>query len=160
MLPAILPPGFEGTPAIEEVCKSIAAAGVEPNFYCGQWENLSGINARSGLCLEHRILVFAVWYYAAADGLDPGQSAAMEHLARRLLQIERAVKRNHKNPDFESLGQYTDHMAEPGMGVRAPGFDAHIAAKMKTENYILKEARLAREEQEAIDKKKKEKGKE
>ncbi len=51
-------------------------------------------------------------------------------------------------------------MAEPGMGVRAPGFDAHIAAKMKTENYILKEARLAREEQEAIDKKKKEKGKE
>ena len=98
----------------------------------------------------------AIHLYMTVDHCDPHRSATMEHFARRLLQIQKAVKRSPKVPDFEGLELYMNHLLDPSGAAHAPSFDAHIASVTKDEMVVLKQMRLAKEE--ALAKKKKGKG--
>ena len=91
------------------------------------------------------------------DRFDITQSFAAEHIARRIAQLEAAVRRNPKNPDFDNLHYYMAHVPEAGMGAHLPDFGNHVAESMRNDAQIMKSHRLAQEEQEAQAKKKKEK---
>ena len=145
---------FKGPWCGPDLARAVASSGLEPVPYCVQWEAATGLNSRSGLALEHRLAFYGFWSFVVLDGLDPSQSATMEHYARRVLQIQAAVRKNHETPDFDGLSGYMDHMYEAGTSLRAPGFDAHIANLLKEENFVLKQTRLAREEQQQFDKRK------
>jgi hypothetical protein len=80
--------------------------------------------------------------------------AGAEHLARRVIQIHRAVRRNARAPDFVGLGSYLLHMGEGEAAWPAPDFDRHVAGLMRDEAHVLKQHRVAREEQKSLDKKK------
>ena len=80
------------------------------------------------------------------DRLDPFHNSALEHSCRRMLQIQQAIRRSPKSPDFEGLDEYMRHSDDLKGHVVAPKFDAHIMERRKAGSMILKQSRLQREE--------------
>ena len=78
-----------------------------------------------------------------------------EHLARRVLSIQKAIKKNPRQPDFSSAGPYTRHMQDTTGNAYTPSFDKFVAEEQKTEALTLKQDRLAREEAEQEESRKK-----
>ena len=150
---------FSGDSAAAEVAQSLSSAGVEPNAFCATWETACGAPANSPLVREHRHLIFLFWLAAVQDLVDPTHLASLEHCARRILQIEKAIKRSPKNPDFEGLDPYMKHMTEPTLGISAPKFEAHVADELRGDAAFLKQTRLAREERENLENKRNKKDK-
>ncbi len=77
-----------------------------------------------------------------------------EHLARRVLQMQRAVRRNALAPDFEGPSSYLLHVGEGETALPAPDLDRHVAGLIRGEALVLKLHPLAKEEQESLSKKK------
>ena len=142
---------YKGPSALNEVTDAVVATGQEPPGYHAAWVTSSGVNPKSMLCAEHFWLLTMLWMMATRDRLDLHASTGAEHCARRLLQIQRAVRRNPKSPDFSGLEAYTLHLSDPGGSLATPGFDEHVAKYQKNTAFYLKQTRLASEEQEAID---------
>jgi hypothetical protein len=140
---------FKGPSAVKEVAQSIVASGLEPVGFHAHWVVASGISPKSGLCLEHLMLVTLMWIMSTVDRLDVFRISGAEHICRRLLQIQRAVKRNPRNPDFEGLDAYLSSALDPSGGVVSPEFDRHVAGLQRDEALIMKQGRLAREEADA-----------
>ena len=128
---------------------------MEPAVFCQTWETVSGVAPRSALAIEHRISIHSFFLLAVVDGIDVTQSAAAEHIARRVMQIHRAVKRCAKAPQFEGLEPYLSHMGDVASGSTASAFETFVAGELKTEGVYLKQVRLAADEREAQEKKKK-----
>lgn len=145
---------FTGPSAVRELCMSIAQSRLDPNAYAVQWKTASGVTAQSALAYEHRMLVTALGLMVCEDRLDPTQLSVAEHLGRRVLQIEKAVRKNHRQPEFDGLEMYMKHLADAGLGAQAPVFETHMAEQMKAEAQVLKQSRMAREETAALQKEK------
>ena len=152
-----LPPSFRGPRAEREVTTAIVASGLEPRVYYDTWVTTSGINAASGLATEHLWLVMSLYFIGVVARLSQRNLTVSEHICRRLLQVERAVRRNARAPDFSGLTAYSDRLGVSGAGVRTPAFSQYVAEDQRTEAQILKQSRLAREESEADSKRHKEK---
>ena len=112
----------------------------------------SGIMSRSALCLESGFLVHSLHLMVCVGGLDPYRSTTAEHVARRIVQIQRAVRRSPKTHDFEGLSEYMTHVADPSGAVGAPSLDVRVAVVSKAEAVVLEQLRLQREETEAEEK--------
>ena len=149
---------FEGPASINEVVKAISSSGVEPAGYLSQWLTSSGVPPRSGTAVEMQVLVYTIWSMAVVDRLDLGHLASAEHLARRFLQIQRAVKKSPKQPDYSGLDVYMRHMSEITPTAYAPHFDKFIAGTMKDEAVTMKSHRMNLEETDAVEKRKQKKG--
>jgi hypothetical protein len=141
-------PLSQGPPAAPNVAKSITASGFEPQGFQTNWVASSGVSARSGVCLEHGLILTVLHMICCIDRLNVFQLASSEYLCRRLLQIQRAVRRSPRSPDFEGLEAFTSHSLDPSGGVLAVGFDRHVASVQKDEAFILKQQRMAREERD------------
>ena len=148
---------FEGPSALREVVKAIVATGLEPQAYIQHWTTNSGISPKSGLATEMMVLVFSLYSMVCWDRLDATQLVTGEHLARRFIQIQRAVQKSPKSPEFLGLELYTGHMAEIATSAHTPSFDKFVATTLKDESLVMKQTRIAREETEADDKNKKKK---
>ena len=148
-------PGFRGPSAARDLLTAIVSSGVEPQIFQMQFEQATGLSPKSAVAHELRLLLYSVWAYVVVDKLDPYQSAVMEHTCRRVLQLHSAVRRNPKAPDFENLHHYLSHLGEPGTTTSLSSFDVHVADQMKSEAAVMKQTRLATEEREAANKKKK-----
>ena len=148
---------FEGPSALREVVKAIVSTGLEPQAYIQHWTTNSGISPKSGLATEMMVLVFSLYSMVCWDRLDATQLVTGEHLARRFIQIQRAVQKSPKSPEFLGLELYTRHMAEIATSAHTPSFDKFVATTLKDESLVMKQTRIAREETEADDKNKKKK---
>ena len=149
---------FDGPSSMVEVSNAMAASGLEPQAYALQFINSSGLAPKSALANEICSIVLTVHLLGTRDRVDFLNLYAAEHLARRLLQIQAAVRRNPKNPDFEGLEPYLAHSRDTSGLVRAPAFDKHVAEIQRAEAQVMKQRRQAREEQEANNKHKNDKG--
>ena len=86
-----------------------------------------GVQAGSGLGREYMYMVHAIWSLMCVDGPDASRLRTGEHLARRVLQIEKAVKICPGKPAFEGLQAYMKH-ADGAMGaLHTPVFDKYLA---------------------------------
>ena len=85
--------------------------------------------------------------------------AAAEFASRRVLMIQRAVRRNPRNPDFEGLETFMAHAFDTSGGVVTTQFDAEMAEMRKTQAVILKSESLLKEESEADSKRQNNKNK-
>ena len=108
--------------------------------------NVSGLGNRSGLAVELRWLVFGLHMMATRDRLNLPRIATSEHFARRILQIQKATRRNPKAPDFTGLEAYTSHLGGGTAPMRTPAFDKFVMEAQKSQAFLLKQARLLREE--------------
>ena len=76
-----------------------------------------------------------------------------ELLVRRLFQIELAVDRNAKTPDFEGLGAIIESVARPSGGVDIPALSKLFSDHQQKQAFTLKQFRLAAEERKELNKK-------
>jgi len=146
---------FKGPAAVKDVLAGIVASGLEPPAYHNHWKQASGVSPRGGVCSEHAVLITVIWMMCCYDQYDALNSAAAEQICRRILMLQRAVKRNPRNPDFENLECFMSNSLDAAGGVTTLEFDEYIATLQKTEAQIMKQQRLAREESEHADKHKK-----
>lgn len=147
--PTTAAPVFQGPPAAAAVVKAMIASGHEPAGYQASWVSASGVSPKSGLCIEHALLVNVLYFLLCVDGLNIYSSTGVELLCRRLLQIQRAVRKNPRAPDFEGLESYTAHGLDSTGGALALEFDKHVASTQRDTAFIMKQMRLNREEQDA-----------
>ena len=69
--------------------------------------------------------------------------------------IQRAVKRNPRTPDFDGLDCFMSNALDVQGGIVTSEFEKHMSDVQRSEAQIMKQQRLAREETEALDKRKK-----
>ena len=139
---------FEGPSAIREVLDSVTKSGLEPTGFQTQFVTSSGVPIGSSAARESAFLLHMFWLLATVDRLDLFASAGAEHAARRLLQLQRAVRRNPRAPDYEGLQVYMAHSMEANGTVRSTQFDKFVSTVMEADAKILKQQRLAKEEAE------------
>ena len=145
---------FEGPAAFPEVAAAMSRSGLEPAGFVAQYYQTSGLAPRSALGIEFSYLIHSLWLQAVVDRLDCYRLASAEHLARRVLQVQKAVRRNPRSHDFENLTEYMRHAADATGTVSALVFDRHVADRQRDEAQVMKQTRLAREENDE-DKKRK-----
>ena len=156
-LPATFPDAsvFEGPSALQDLLVAMERSGLEPQAYTAQFLRNSGLSPKSSVGIEVSYAVHTIYLFMVHDRLNPYASSAMEHIARRVLQIQRATQRNPRGPDFDGLEEYMRHTGDHTGAAVSLGFDKHVAERQKTESLILKQHRLQREELEHDDKRKK-----
>ena len=135
-----------GPCACMELLKGIAATGNELSSFAVVWEKASGISPRSAVANEHRNLISMLHLLVTYDLVVPCNLASAELMARRVLMIQRATRRNSKAPDFHGLEVYISHAMDPSGGIITLEFEKHIAEVQKGEAMVLKQSRMLREE--------------
>ena len=73
---------------------------------------------------------------------DGSSSATAELLARRILQIQRAMRRSPKHPDFTGLEAMMASQLDETGGVVTSKFDQWVAEEQETAAIIMKNNRL------------------
>ena len=146
---------FQGPSASKELFAGIVSNGMEPPGYLAHYQASSGMSTTSGLAVELKVLLTVLWLLVTHDRVNIFNLAGAELVSRRVLMIQRAVKKNSRSPDFEGLDGYLSNTLDPLGGVLCPEFNKHISELQKTESAILKQQRLAREEADAVTARKK-----
>jgi hypothetical protein len=146
---------FEGAPpALAELLSGIVASGNECVPYHQHWVRISGVSPHAGIAIEHGVLFTILTLMICFDLLNVLNLASAEQTARRILMIERAVKRSAKSPDFEGLDVLLSNQFDSTGGVLTRVFDKYISEIQKNDAVVLKQQRLYREETEADTKRK------
>jgi hypothetical protein len=78
------------------------------------------------------------------DVLNPYNLASAEQAIRRLLMIERAVRRGPRNPDFDGLDVFMANAFDSSGRVLTTAFDKHMASVKQSEAVVLKQDRRRR----------------
>ena len=93
------------------------------------------------------------------DRLDITRLRAGEHLARRLIQIDKACKASPGKPTFSGLDFYTRHTDGSLGSLHTPASDKYVAEILRGEALVNRNRRLALEESTVVAPKAKAKGK-
>ena len=99
-------------------------------------------------CIELTLHFYTVWLLTCVDRVNLRRSAAGEHICRRILQQQAAIRRDPTSPNFEGLEPYMSHAAGTSGVVRAPKFEKFVAERNRDTSTVLKQMRLAKEETE------------
>jgi hypothetical protein len=83
----------------------------------------------------------------SVDQISPSTTATGEFCARKVIQIQRAVQRNPKQPDYEGLDVMMSHPVNELGGAVTRNFTAWVADQQKSEAQVLKQMRMFKEEQ-------------
>ena len=133
---------------MKEVLTAARAAGEElPGFheyYCRS----SGLNPDHPTALKHRDLMTILHHLISFDQVNAGELAGCECIARYLLQIHQAVRRNPKNPDFKGTSLMVMSRLDSSGGVLSGDFARYVADEQKALAFTLKQQRLYAEEED------------
>ena len=110
------------------------------------WKQESGIAPGSSLCHKHETLCESFRLSHEIDQLNCGNLAAHELLMRRMIQIEMAVSRNSKAPDFTGLSVVLSSVTDGSGAVQTRGFHKWVAEKNESRASIMKSERLYHKE--------------
>ena len=150
---------FEGPSALGEVVKSVDRSGLEFVGWGLAYLKSSGLGEKAGLAVEFMVHVYTLFYLWCVDLLDGRRLACAEHVARRLLMIQKAVRRCPRQPDFDGLSIYGKHMVDSTGAVVATTFDKFVAESQRNDAQTMKQDRLNREEHEHDQERRKKKNK-
>jgi len=150
---------FEGTLATGEVMDGITASGMEPMTYCAQFFSHTGVSPKASGAIELSNHFFTLWLMGCVDRTDPRHSAAAEHVCRRILQQQVAMRRDPRSHNYENLEPYMAHTSDMTGVLKATKFEKHVADRNRDRANVMKQMRLAREETEQREDKTDKKGK-
>ena len=131
---------------------SLRSAGQTFNSHHTDFVRKSGVAEKSSAAREHRHGHEVLRLITEYDQIDICNSAAAEYVARRMLQIESAVRCNARQPDFEGLDALLDSAVDEGGAAIVAYFSTWVAERQKAEATTLKAGRQWREEKGAADK--------
>ena len=137
---------FRGPLAILELLQAVRSSGHEIGAYHDQWVTTSGVSAGSSAAHMHRGLMSVLLHLICFDQMDCLQSAGAEMLARRIMQIQRAVRKNPKAPEYGGLELMVFSRLESGGAAPVGDFAKFVAEEQKAEAFTMKQQRLFAEE--------------
>ena len=126
--------------------RGIRSTGESLESYHDAWVRSSGVSSEAGVAKHHQSLVSVLHHALCFDQIEIYHNASMEMLARRILYLERAVKKSPKNPDFRGLEMMIHSRLDSGATLSVGDFARFIADEQKTEAFALKQQRLYAEE--------------
>ena len=139
---------FQGPAATPIVLRTVAEAGVEFPQYASDFLRLNGTAPASPIGKYFFYNLYALHLMVCVDRLDPMRSAVAEHLSRKILQMQKAIKRNPKAPDFTGLEEYDRHATGARGEMHAPEWDKHVSEIQRNQALIDRNQRIAAEERE------------
>jgi hypothetical protein len=92
------------------------------------------------------------------DQVDGSSLAGCELLLRRLYQIELAVRKSPKSPDFEGLEFLMETAVDSSGAAVLPSIAKWLGETQHKEAFTLKQMRLWAEERSSLEKRKNQKG--
>jgi hypothetical protein len=107
------------------------------------------VKANCGVAIHHGLLPSVLWLSATIDQVNLMESAVVEFLGRRLLQIQRAASRNPRSLDFSALEMFVSSRMDPFGKVVAQAFGEIIASIQKDRGLMLTLVGIAKEEEDA-----------
>lgn len=135
-----------GPSATTEVLSGVRGAGRELITYDEYWAQTSGVSPTSNMRLLHKTIFHALALLQTYDQVDVPALAGAEYLARRAIQVQRAVKANPKCPSFLGLEKMCDHGLDEGQGLSTQDFTKHFSEVSEADARIMKQQRLLRGE--------------
>ena len=140
---------FRGPSCSREVLEGIRATGEDLSGYHEFWLRSSGASPDSSVAHHHRNLLGILMHLVCYDQLDGYRVAGVELICRHILHIQRAVKKNPRQPDFRGLEiTISSKLDSPG-GLLTGEFARYVAEEQKAEAFTLKQQRLYAEEASA-----------
>ena len=123
------------------------------------WKQESGISTGTSLCHEHETLCESFRLAHEIDQVNCPNLASLELLMRRMIQIEMAVSRNSKMPDFTGLSVVLSSVTDGSGAIQTKGFHRWVAEKNEARARIMKSERMYHEERSGARKRNKGDGK-
>ena len=144
----------DGPRCVKDFVERMRTAGYLGFFaYHCDWVRNSGVGDKSAVCREHRLLLELLRLMLEVDQLDVSSLVSAEVLVRRIFQIEIAVERNAKSPDFSGLDAIIESVSRSSGGVEIPALSKWFSEHQQKQAFTLKQFRLADEERKEIEKK-------
>ena len=144
---------LQGPSVVLPFFEALTVAGLTLVAYHMNWKQKSGVGERSAVCREHFLICDQLRVEVTIDQLDLTQLVGSEFRVRRLLQIEQAVERNPRQPDFEGLEIMLTSALTPAGGAVTEKFNEWLTARQRDQAQTMKQGRLLREERAAAAKK-------
>ena len=127
-----------GPSACLELLESIEQAGQSLTRHQFDWGTRSGVSEKSRISRSHKDWSEVLCDMLCIDELNAAALASAESGVRKILQLETAVRRNPKQPDFEGNGLLTTQMLDESDGAKAPGFASWLSTRHSDEAQVLK----------------------
>ena len=144
---------ISGPRSVREFMLAVRAAGHTSLLeYHNEWVRSSGANEKASFSREHRFLLEVLRLLLQYDQIDGSSLASCELLLRRLYQIELAVRKSPKNPDFEGLEFLVETAVDASGAAVLPSIAKWLGETQHKEAFTLKQMRLWTEERAANDK--------
>ena len=99
--------GLRGPPVCLSVCRKFFKAGGSPKAWFPEWCREVGITRKDRAWHEVECLIEALWQAGTFDQLNMGAIAAMEVIARRLLQYVEAYAKGAENPNWSAAKHFS-----------------------------------------------------
>ena len=139
---------FREPRSLTEFLEGIEATRLDLPAYHGHWIKRSGVHPKVSVAVEFGNILEVLRHLICYDQLDVSNVTGAELIARRALQIQRAVRQNPRQPSFEGLeAMLSTALGESG-GVVTSKFDEFKANEQKNTAATLKQQRLWREERD------------
>ena len=137
--------GLAGPPVAKEYLTSVAEGPGNLVSYHSEWLRLSGIADSSAVAHSHKNLMEVLRLMHFRDQLDVSSLACGEFLARWAVQIEVAVSRNPRHPDYSGLDIMFGAPTSAAGKAETTTFSEWISAKMKDKSAVFKYEQQFRE---------------
>ena len=121
--------------------------------YHNAWVKTSGTGDKAAHTREHGFVLEVLRLLLQYDQLECSSVAGAELLMRRLYQIELAVRKSPKSPDYEGLDFLLETAVDTSGAAVLPSIAKWLGEKQHKEAFTLKQMRLWTEERAAKDKK-------
>ena len=147
---------ISGPRSVREFLVAVRAAGhTALSEYHNEWIRTSGVSDKAAFAREHKFLLDLLRVFLQYDQVDASSLAGCELLLRRIYQIEMAVRRSPKAPDFEGL-EFLMETAVDGTGAAVlPSIAKWVGETQHKEAFTLKQMRLWAEEKASLERRKK-----
>ena len=131
----------------KELITAMSSSGMKWMSHHLDFVHKSSLSSTSGVCRSHRRFSEALQAFQQSDQLRSPALVGIEILCRYFVQIETAVARNPKCPDFQDLDALVGSTVNEIGGLVLPGYNKFIAQAQQAEAFTLKQRRFWREEQ-------------
>ena len=142
-----------GPRSVKEFLLAVRAAGQMALLdYHNEWVKSSGVAPGAAHTREHRFILEVLRLLLQYVQVDASSLAGCELLCRRLYQIELAVRKAPKNPDFAGLEFLLETAVDSSGGAVLPSIAKWLGETQHKEAFTLKQMRLWSEEKASLEK--------
>ena len=130
-----------GSRATKEFLTNIRDGSGNLENYHTNWVRRSGVTEGSAVCHSHAILCESLRLFISYDQVDVSNLAGVEQIVRRIVQDERAVRKNPKHPDYSGLEFVLNQTTDVSGAASTAVFNRWYAKAQRDEAVVLKNAR-------------------